>query len=143
MIDKLSLIAVFPEIFLLVMACVIALVDLGVTSRHRTLTYALTLGTLATVGTLEALYAVGGQTFYGFGNMVVSDPLSGWLKCFSCLTVMITLVYGRPYAAERDMLRGGEFFTLSLFALLGMFVMISGHNFLVIYMGLELLTLSS
>ena len=41
------------------------------------------------------------------------------------------------------MLRGGEFFTLSLFALLGMFVMISGHNFLVIYMGLELLTLCS
>jgi NADH-quinone oxidoreductase subunit N len=30
-----------------------------------------------------------------------------------------------------------------MFALLGMFVMISGHNFLVIYMGLELLTLSS
>jgi NADH-quinone oxidoreductase subunit N len=41
------------------------------------------------------------------------------------------------------MLRGGEYFTLSLFALLGMFVMISGHNFLVLYMGLELLTLSS
>ena len=34
-------------------------------------------------------------------------------------------------------------FTLSLFALLGMFVMISGNNFLVIYLGLELLTLSS
>jgi len=143
MIDKLSWIAVFPEIFLLVMACVIALVDLGVTSRRRTLSYVLTLGTLAVVGVLEALYAVGGQTFYGFGNMVVSDPLGGWLKCFSSITVMITLVYGRPYAAERDMLRGGEFFTLSLFALLGMFVMISGHNFLVIYMGLELLTLSS
>ncbi|WP_300652500.1 NADH-quinone oxidoreductase subunit NuoN, partial [Hydrogenophaga sp.] len=30
-----------------------------------------------------------------------------------------------------------------MFALLGMFVMISGHNFLVIYLGLELLTLSS
>jgi len=56
---------------------------------------------------------------------------------------MVSLVYGRPYAFDRDMLRGGEFFTLSLFALLGMFVMISGHNFLVIYMGLELLTLSS
>jgi NADH-quinone oxidoreductase subunit N len=56
---------------------------------------------------------------------------------------MVTLVYGRPYAAERDMLRGGELFTLSLFALLGMFVMISGNNFLVLYLGLELLTLSS
>jgi NADH-quinone oxidoreductase subunit N len=41
------------------------------------------------------------------------------------------------------MLRGGEMFTLSLFSLLGMFVMISGNNFLVIYLGLELLTLSS
>jgi NADH-quinone oxidoreductase subunit N len=41
------------------------------------------------------------------------------------------------------MLRGGELFTLGLFALLGMFVMISGNNFLVLYLGLELLTLSS
>jgi NADH-quinone oxidoreductase subunit N len=41
------------------------------------------------------------------------------------------------------MLRGGEIFSLSTFALLGMFVMISGNNFLVIYMGLELLTLAS
>jgi NADH-quinone oxidoreductase subunit N len=56
---------------------------------------------------------------------------------------MVTLVYGRPYAADRNMLRGGEVFSLSIFALLGMFVMISGNNFLVIYMGLELLTLSS
>ena len=75
--------------------------------------------------------------------MVVSDPMGGWLKCFAALAVMVTLVYGRPYAAERDMLRGGELFTLGLFALLGMFVMISGNNFLVLYLGLELLTLSS
>ena len=143
MIDKLSWIAVYPEIVLLTMACVIALVDLGVKTPQRTLTYVLVLLTLAVVAAMEAAYAVGGQTFYGFGNMVVSDPMGGWLKCFACITLMITLVYGRPYAAERDMLRGGEFFTLSLFALLGMFVMISGHNFLVIYMGLELLTLSS
>ena len=39
-------------------------------------------------------------------------------------------------------LRGGELYSLSLLALLGMFVMISGNNFLVMYLGLELLTLS-
>jgi NADH-quinone oxidoreductase subunit N len=143
MIDKLSWIAVYPELILLTMACVIALVDLGVKTPQRTITYVLTLLTLAVVAAMEAAYAVGGQTFYGFGNIVVVDPMGGWLKCFACIAVMITLVYGRPYAADREMLRGGEFFTLSLFALLGMFVMISGHNFLVIYMGLELLTLSS
>lgn len=143
MIDKLSWIAVYPEIILLVMGCVILLVDLWVKSPMRTLTYVLTLMTLGVVAAIESAYALGGQTFYGFGKMVVVDPMGSWLKCFSCIALMVSLVYGRPYAFDRDMLRGGEFFTLSLFALLGMFVMISGHNFLVIYMGLELLTLSS
>ncbi len=143
MIDKLSWIAVYPEIVLLIMACVIALADLWVTTPRRNATYVLTMLTLAVVAAMEASYALGGQTFYGFSKMVVVDPMGGWLKCFATISLMITLVYGRPYAADRDMLRGGEFFTLSLFALLGMFVMISGHNFLVIYMGLELLTLAS
>ncbi len=143
MIDKLSWIAVYPEIILSVMACVIALVDLGVKSRLRTLTYVLTLATLGVVAVFQAMYASGGSTVYGFGNMVVSDPMGNWLKCFATLAVMVSLVYGRPYAGDRDMLRGGELFSLSMFALLGMFVMISGNNFLVIYLGLELLTLSS
>jgi NADH-quinone oxidoreductase subunit N len=143
MIDKLSWIAVYPEIILLVMGCAILLADLWVKSPMRTLTYVLTLVTLGVVAALEATYALGGQTFYGFGKMVVVDPMGSWLKCFSCIALMVSLVYGRPYAYDRDMLRGGEFFTLSLFALLGMFVMISGHNFLVLYMGLELLTLCS
>lgn len=143
MIDKLSLIAVYPELLLLVMACVIAIFDLGVKGRDRTPTYVLTLFTLAAVAGLQASYASEGKTLYGFGNMVVSDSMGNWLKCFAALAVMVTMVYGRAYAACRDMLRGGELFVMSLFSLLGMFVMISGNNFLVIYMGIELLTLSS
>ncbi len=143
MIDKLSWISVYPEIILLTMACVIALVDLGVHSPRRTVTYLLTLLTLAVVAALQASYASGGATLYGFGNMVVSDQMGNWLKCFATVAVMVTLVYGRPYAADRGMLRGGELFSLSMFALLGMFVMIAGNNFLVIYLGLELLTLAS
>lgn len=143
MIDKLSWISVYPEIILLIMACVIALADLGVKSPRRTQTYLLSLLTLAIVAALQASYAVGGVTVYGFNNMVVSDPMGNWLKCFATIAIMVTLVYGRPYAADRDMLRGGEMFSLSMFSLLGIFVMISGNNFLVIYLGLELLTLSS
>ena len=143
MIDILSWVSVYPEIVLLVMACLILLVDLTITSARRTGTYVLSLLTLGAVGLLQLLYADAGQTVYGFGNMVVSDPMGNWLKCFAVVAVMVTLVYGRPYAADRGMLRGGEFFTLSLFALLGMFIMISANNFLVLYLGLELLTLSS
>ena len=144
MIDNISWLAVYPEIVLLIMGCVIALVDLGVQSARRTATYALTLLTMVVVAVLEAMYATSGNTFYGWGNMVVSDPMGNWLKCFASIAMVITLIYGRPYAADRGMLRGGgELFTLSIFSLLGMFVMISANNFLMIYLGLELLTLSS
>ncbi len=134
---------VLPEVFLLTMACVITLVDLWVTSKGRTLTYVLTLVTLGVVAVVQSLMASSGETVYGFGHMVVSDAMGNWLKCFATLAVMVTLVYGRPYALDRHMLNGGEWFILSLFSLLGMFVMISGNNFLVLYLGLELLTLSS
>ncbi|NBX05247.1 MAG: NADH-quinone oxidoreductase subunit NuoN [Betaproteobacteria bacterium] len=143
MIDQISWIAVFPEALLLIMACVIAIVDLGVAAPLRGLTYAMSVVTLLVLAAIEAGFAASGFTMYGFSNMVVSDSMSAWLKCFASLAVLVTLVYARPYAYARGMLRGGELFTLGLFALLGMFVMISGNNLLVIYLGLELLTLSS
>ena len=143
MIDKLSWVAAYPEILLAVMTCVIALADLAVKTPLRGSTYALTLLTLAVVAVFLGVAGASGTTIEGFGGMIVSDPMGNWLKCFATIALMATLVYGRAYAGARDMLRGGELFSLSLFALLGMFVMISGHNFLVIYLGLELLTLSS
>jgi NADH-quinone oxidoreductase subunit N len=141
--DYASWVVATPEIFLLVMTCLIALIDLGVKGRGRTLTYVLSLFTLGVVAFVQAQFALTEGTAYGFGNMVVSDPMGNWLKCFAAIAVGVTLVYGRPYAADRDMMRGGELFSLSLLSLLGMFVMISGNHFLVLYLGLELLTLSS
>ncbi len=143
MIDNYSWITVFPEIVLLTLACAIALVDLYVKSPNRTPTYVMTLVTLAIVAFMQAEYAISGLNQYGFSKLVVSDQMGNWLKCFAALAVMVTLVYGRGYAGHREMLRGGELFTLSMFGLLGMFLMIGGNNLLVIYMGLELLTLSS
>ena len=107
MIDKLSWITVYPEIVLLTMACIILLLDLGVKTPQRTVTYVLSLVTLAVIAAMEAAYAAGGQTLYGFGKMVVVDPMGSWLKCFASIAVMVSLVYGRPYVADRDMLRGG------------------------------------
>ncbi|NBY04110.1 MAG: NADH:ubiquinone oxidoreductase subunit N, partial [Betaproteobacteria bacterium] len=143
MIDYMAGSSVWPELILLVMTCLIAMLDLGVRSPHRNLTYVLALVTLLAVAALCAAQALDGKTWYAFGNMVVSDTMGNWLKCFAALSVAVTLVYGRPYAADRGMLAGGEIFTLGLFALLGMFVMISGNHLLVLYLGLELLTLCS
>jgi NADH-quinone oxidoreductase subunit N len=63
------------------------------------------------------------------------------LKLFLYLTVAVGLVYSRGYLRERGLYKG-EFFVLTLFALLGMMVMVSASHFLTLYLGLELLSLS-
>ena len=138
---EMNWLAVYPEILLLAMACVIAVVDLFVTSPRRTPTYVLSLLTLLVVAVLHLAYFQGGFTLYAMQGMVVSDPMGHLLAFFSTLAVLVTLVYSRFYAADRDILKG-ELFTLSLFSLLGVSVMVAGNNFLVIYLGLELMSLS-
>jgi NADH-quinone oxidoreductase subunit N len=71
--------------------------------------------------------------------------MANLLKLFTYLAVGLTLVYSRQYAEDRGMLSGnlgGEFYVLALFAMLGQMVMISGSNFLSIYLGVELMSLS-
>lgn len=143
MIDRFSWIAVYPEIVLLVMTCVITLLDLLDRRPSRPMAYGLTQLTLLLLAGLTGYAALGGQTVYGFNGMVVSDVMANWLKCFAALAMLVTFVYGRGYVESRDMLRGGEWYLLGLLSLLGIFVMISAQNFLVLYLGLELLALAS
>jgi NADH-quinone oxidoreductase subunit N len=133
--------AVGPEIVLLAMACVVAMVDLWVTHPRRLPTYLLTQASLAVVALMQLNAFAGGATVYAMQHMVVADPLGHLLGLFSTIAVMVSLVYARPYAAERDLLKG-ELFTLSMFTLLGIGVMVSANNFLIVYLGLELMTLS-
>jgi NADH-quinone oxidoreductase subunit N len=133
--------AVYPEIVLLAMACVVAMVDLWVTHPKRAPTYWLTQASLAVVAVMHLSAFNDGDTVYAMQRMVVADPMGHLLGFFATVAVMASLVYARPYAAEREMLKG-ELFTLSLFSLLGIGVMLSANNFLVIYLGLELMSLS-
>ena len=73
MIDKLSWVAIYPEIVLLVMACVITLVDLSDNSPRRTRTHVLTLLTLAAGAVLTGMHALNGQKLEGFGGLVVFE----------------------------------------------------------------------
>ncbi len=131
----------YPEIVLLAMACVIAIVDLFVTDPARRLTFWLTQATLAAVALLHLQALNAGQSMFGMQGMVVADPLGHLLALSAALSVMVTLAYAQPYIAPRDMMKG-EFFTLALFVLLGVCVMVSANNFLVVYLGLELMSLS-
>jgi NADH-quinone oxidoreductase subunit N len=131
----------FPEILLLAMALVIALVDLWVTDPARRVTFWLTQATLAAVAAVHFALLDGGLTLYGLQRMVVTDPMGHLLAGSACIAVMLTVAYAQPYLASRDMLKG-EFFTLTLFATLGISIMCSANHLLVVYLGLELMSLS-
>jgi NADH-quinone oxidoreductase subunit N len=133
--------AVAPEIVLLTMACVIALVDLYVTDAQRRPTFWLTQASLAVVALLHLARLDGAESVYAMQGMFVSDPLGHVLAFFATVAVMITVAYARPYIGDREMLKG-EFFTLAMFVLLGVCVMVAANNFLVVYLGLELMSLS-
>jgi NADH-quinone oxidoreductase subunit N len=136
------LLPAYPEVFLLVMTSVILLVDVYLPDRLRHVTYVLSQLTLLGCAFLTVLVvqATGGETAYTFDNMFVGDLMGHVLKLMTYLAVSACLVYSRVYLADRDLLRG-EFFVLALFSTLGMMVLISANHLLVLYLGLELMTL--
>ncbi len=132
---------VHPELWLLLAACVVLLVDIFNNDPERRPTFWLTQASIAIFVFLQLQDHGDGITAYGMQGMVVVDPMGRLLAALAGLSVMVTLAYARPTLASRDMLKG-EFFTLALFVLLGISVMCSANNFLVVYLGLELMSLS-
>lgn len=130
----------YPEIFLLVMVCVVLLAELMVGDKMRYVSYL--LAQLSMFGcALITFITSAPEVVYTFSGMFVDDALADVLKMMVYITVSIFLVYSHKYIAMRRMF-SGEFFSLVLFATLGMMVMISASNFLTLYLGLELLSLS-
>jgi NADH-quinone oxidoreductase subunit N len=139
--NAMNWLVVYPEIVLLGMACLVAVVDLWVTDPARRLTFWMTQASMVVVGAMHLFYAHSGITLYGMNGMVVTDPMGHLLAFFACMAMAVTVAYAQPYLASRDMLKG-EFFALSLFVLLGISVMCSANHFLVVYLGLEVMSLS-
>ena len=129
-----------PEIFLLIMSCVILFADLVVGQVQRWMMSALTIITL--VGAAVLTYVtMDGQVVLTFSNMFVDDLLSDFLKLVLYVAVIAVVIYSRSYLVARN-LEKAEFYLLVLFSTLGMMVMISAAHFLTLYLGLELLSLS-
>ncbi len=142
---ELNYAAASTEIFLAIATMVVMVAGLFANESKSPVSHRLAL--LAIVVT--ALIALPGYhtpgSIYAFSNSYVSDAMAVLLKLFACVATFMTLVYSRKYANERGMLGGnlsGEFYVLALLTLLGQLIMISGNSFLVIYLGLEMMSLS-
>lgn len=125
------------EIILATGICVVLLADLFISQRFRSVTLLLALATLLVTG----FYTVAAPDDITFAGSYILDPLARVLKLFALLIVASAFVYAFGYLRERDLLKG-EYYLLGLFATLGIFVMISAHSMLTMYLGLELLSLA-
>ncbi|HEV8332606.1 MAG TPA: NADH-quinone oxidoreductase subunit NuoN [Steroidobacteraceae bacterium] len=128
------------EIFVLTAICVVLVIDVFLTERSRWITYVLSLLTLAGAAYMTVRYGVQART-QAFDGMFVADPMGDVLKLFTYGTVAVAFLYSREYLQRRGLFKG-EYFILSLVAMLGVMVMISAGNLLTVYLGVELLSLS-
>ena len=136
-----SLQPALPEIYLTAAICVLLMADVFFGDRRRRLAPTLTLVLLAGGAFVTARYANVDARELVFSGSYVADPLAVLLKLFGFVTMAVALLYSREYLQRRGMMRG-EYYVLSLTALLGIFVLVSANSLLTVYIGVELMSLS-
>jgi NADH-quinone oxidoreductase subunit N len=132
--------AAAPEITMLIMICVVLVADLFVKDERRSVTYWLSLLSLAVTGWALMVSAPDTRTVI-FDGSYVSDALSQVLKLAAIGIVAVVFLYARDYLRQNQLMKG-EFYLLGLFGLLGIMIMISANSLLTMYLGLETLSLS-
>ena len=134
-----------PELLVLIMACVILCVDLFLREERRGIIHLLALITLvfAAIITLRADYLGDGlRSVLAFNGSFIRDPMGDVLKLFSYVVLAMVYIYAKFGLRQFRMFRA-DFYTLSLFALLGVMLLISANSLVTVYLGLELISLSS
>ena len=139
-LDPGQFVVILPEIFVLSMVCVILVLDLFLKDSERGITYGLSQLTLVFAAVIT-LSVSNGETELVFFGTYIADAMGTVLKVFIYLVTFLMFLYSRHYLIERKLYKG-EFYVLSLFAMLGMMILVSAHSLLTIYLGLELLSLS-
>ena len=135
-----DLMPAFPEIFLVCAICVVLLVDVFLRDEQRQITYYLAMAALVGVAAVTVQFGVSERTLT-FAGSYVADPAADTLKLCAYLAVAFAFVYSRQFLMDWGLFKG-EYYVLGLFGLLGIMVMISANSLLIMYLGLELLSLS-
>ena len=145
MLNDLNFLPAITEIFLASGILSILLISLFFHEDEKPISYLLSILTIVICMFMIIQEFDNKEILYTFNKTFISDSISKLLKFCSCLAMIITLIYSRSYISIRGMVSGtlsGEFYVLALMTLLGQMIIISGNNFLIIYLGIELMSLS-
>ncbi|MEJ2385430.1 MAG: NADH-quinone oxidoreductase subunit NuoN [Xanthomonadales bacterium] len=140
-----DLLLIAPELWVVTMTCVILIVDLFIKEERRGIIHLLAMITLifAAIITLRFDYRVGESvSALAFSGAFIRDQMGDMLKLFTYVVLAMVFIYAKFCLRQFRMFRA-DFYTLSLEALLGVMLLISANNLIMVYLGLELLALSS
>ncbi len=137
-----ELLPLIPELVLVGAAFALLMLDLFLKDSQRVVTHVLSIATLVLVGGLIAAGVGVGDDTAVLNGMFVRDTMADVLKVVTCVVSAIALLFVWPYLRERGLYKG-EVSVLMLFAVLGMMLLTSAGSLIMVYLGLELLALSS
>ena len=128
-----------PELFLVIATSAVLLFDLFANKNMQKNTYA--LSQLGLLGTAVFIYIIGqSDPVTIFHGQYQHDGITTVLQMTIVVLGIFILLYSRHYVRERNM-PFGEYYTLVLFSIFGMLVLVSAHSLLSLYLGLEILSL--
>jgi len=134
-----DLLIIAPEVVLTGFALLILLISAFVRGERRGfLGYTALVGV---IGALVSLYWGIGREASAFSGMVNLDPFSFFFKVMIAIIALLTILSSLAYA-KREGIDFGEYYVLVLFATVGMMLMVSGANLLIIFLGLEVMSIS-
>lgn len=126
---------VMPEILLTVLALAIMVADLMIKRKE-------TIALLSIVSMGAVAYSLTGATGTTFNGMFIADGYSIFFKLIFILNVFLTVLISVRYI-EIEKINFGEYYSLILFSTLGMMIMASAGDLIILYLGLELMALST
>ncbi|OAN49466.1 NADH-quinone oxidoreductase subunit NuoN [Magnetospirillum moscoviense] len=134
-----DLIPALPEVIMAVVA--MGLLMLGVFAKSDTTKPATIIVILTLVACVLVTWGLGGEKLSTFGGMFVLDGFAVFAKVMILVASAFTAAMSMNYL-EKEKLGRFEYPVLIMFATLGMMMMVSANDFLSLYLGLELQSLS-
>ena len=133
-----SLLNFIPEIILFIMSMVILLVGLFKFSSK----YVFHLAVLSVI--VAFIVSLQNQTISSsllFNNSIIKTNVTDFFKHICYFIFLVQILISRNYLKDKKIITG-EFYSLLIFALLGCFIIISSNNLIVLFLGIELSSLS-
>ncbi len=129
---------VLPEIILTLVGTLIMFME-AVRGNNRNPM----MGVVAIAGLIGAAVAAAmSSQGPAFHNMLIIDGLSTFFRVLVIVGGLVVLLVSGEYLAREDE-RGGEFYSLVLFSLVGQCIMVTANDLMMIFIGLEISSIAS